>query len=73
MTLRIIAFNNYGRFDEIRVTQVEKLVGDLRLYQINKPKGDWPLIEHYRNDGWLILMRKVIDILIKGEINGNNR
>jgi hypothetical protein len=65
MTLRIIAFNNYGRFDEIRVTQVEKLVGDLRLYQINKPKGDWPLIEHYRNDGWLILMEKVIDILKK--------
>ena len=63
MTLRITASNNYGQFDEIHVTQVEKLARDLRLYQINKPKGDWPLIEHYRSDGWLILMRKVIDIL----------
>ena len=66
MTLRITASNNYGQFDEIHVTQVEKLADDLRLYEIDKPEGNWPTIRHYRSDGWLILMEKVIAILIKG-------
>ena len=63
MTLRVKVFNNNGQFDEVEVTQIEKLGGDLRLYKIDKPKGDWPIIAHYRRDGWMVLMKKVIIIL----------
>ena len=65
MTLRITASNNQGKFDEIHVYQCAMFHGDAREYKISKPRGNWPTIRHNRSDGWLILMRKVIDILEK--------
>lgn len=63
MTLKIKAFNNYGQFDELQISQCAQFHGDLREYKIHKPKGNWPTIRHNRNDGWLVLMKKVIKIL----------
>jgi len=63
MTLRIKAFNNSGQFDEIHVTQIKQYDDDLREYIITKPYGPWKHIMHHRNDGWLQLMKRVIDII----------
>ena len=69
MTLRIQAHDNYGQFDEIQITQVEKLAGDLCVYRIEKPKGNWPLLNHYRSHGWLRLMKKALFVLVKGDVS----
>lgn len=65
--LRIKAYDNYGQFDELYVTQVDRLHDDFRKYKIEKPEGNWPIITHKRSDGWLQLMKKVIITLEKGE------
>jgi hypothetical protein len=59
MTLTIKAFENKGQFDEVKVTQIKKFPGDLRGYRIDKPLGGYPIIKHYRSDGWMTLASKV--------------
>jgi hypothetical protein len=57
------AFVNENQIDEIWVQNVETVALGLCKYKIRKPEGDFPLISHYRQDGWRVLTEKVLKIL----------
>jgi len=58
--LVIKAFVNYNQIDEIHVRNMSQKENGKTLYTIVEPKGDYPIIKHKREDGWMNLMKKVI-------------
>ena len=66
------AFINEKQIDEIHIQNVEYIGNDLYGYQIRKPEEDYPIIYHKRNDGWMVLAKKVLDVLNEKEKMDDN-